>query len=341
MPRKINQEASPSRKLLGLFSLLLFSGEWHSLPDLAQIFKCSKQTISRLIEEIELSHEAKIERETRSRTCFYRIRSPQKQPKVSLSPVEISQLVLCRDLVVHLLPEEIRTSVARTIRQATVLLPEPSQRCQALDSCVQVSVRGEIDYTPFHGFLDTLLQAIRKKYVCEIEYLAANRDAPKTHEIAPMRIIAYREALYVSAWKVTAKGTPEPVHPMLLALHRFKSATPTRRTFNLPLPPSEAEGLFGLMPQEPFKASIRFDRSVAPYIRERRWSTEQSLTAQEDGGVVLGLAARSEAELTSWVLSFGTHAELISPQHLRQQLVQELGEAKELYFECEVKGAFK
>ncbi|AAS96503.1 WYL domain-containing protein [Nitratidesulfovibrio vulgaris] len=69
----------------------------------------------------------------------------------------------------------------------------------------------------------------------------------------------------------------------------------------------------------------------APYIRERRWSTEQSLTAQEDGGVILELAARSEAELTSWVLSFGTHAELISPQHLRQQIVQELGKAKELY----------
>ena len=340
MPRKINQEASPSRKLLGLFSLLLFSGEWYSLPDLAQIFKCSKQTISRLLEEIELSHEAKIERETRSRTCFYRICAPKKQPHVSLTPAEISQLVLCRDLVMHLLPDDLRASVARTIRQTTVLLPEPEQRCQAMDSCVQVSVRGHIDYTPFHGFLDSLLQSIREKRVCEIEYLAASRDQPKLHEIAPMRIIAYREALYVSAWKVTPKGTPEPVHPMLLALHRFKSVTPTRRTFNLPLPPSEAEGLFGLMPQEPFKARIRFDRSVAPYIRERRWSTEQSLTAQEDGGVILELAARSEAELMSWVLSFGTHAELISPQHMRHQLIQSLSGAKELYQECEV-GAFR
>lgn len=178
----------------------------------------------------------------------------------------------------HLLPDDLRASVARTIRQTTVLLPEPEQRCQAMDSYIQVSVRGQIDYTPFHGFLDALLQSIREKHVCEIEYLAANLDQPKLHEIAPMRIIAYREALYVSAWKVTPKGTPEPVHPMLLALHRFKSVIPTRRTFNLPLPPSEAEGLFGLMPQEPFKARIRFDRSVAPGVAPAKPDTLRLLT---------------------------------------------------------------
>ncbi|GEB80390.1 hypothetical protein DDE01_18050 [Desulfovibrio desulfuricans] len=91
MPRKLNQDASPSRKLLGLFSILLFSGEWRSLPELARIFNCSKQTITRLIEEIELSHEARIERETRGRTLHFRMRTPKTRPNVSLTPIEISQ----------------------------------------------------------------------------------------------------------------------------------------------------------------------------------------------------------------------------------------------------------
>ena len=331
MPRKLNQDASPSRKLLGLFSILLFSGEWRSLPELARIFNCSKQTITRLIEEIELSHEARIERETRGRTLHFRMRTPKTRPNVSLTPSEISQLVLCRDLVVHLLPEALRESVERTIRHATVLLPEPDKRDEALDSCVQVSVRGEIDYTPFHGFLDTLLQAMRTRHVCEVTYQAANRDAPKTYEIAPMRFVAYREALYISAWKVTPKGTPEPVHAMLLALHRLQGVTPTRRMFDLPQPPEGTEHLFGLMSQAPFQAEIRFDRTVAPDGRERKSSKNQELVDLETGGVLLHLEARSENELLSWVLSFGTHAELLAPEHLRHQIAVDLAELVATY----------
>lgn len=56
------------------------------------------------------------------------------------------------------------------------------------------------------------------------------------------------------------------------------------------------------------------------YVGERIWSEGQRMERTPDGSLILSLKASSRAEIVSWVLSFGTNAELLEPADLREEL---------------------
>ena len=323
MPQKQDQHATPGQKLLGLYTLLLFTGRKYTLSRLAEIFSCSKQTIARLIGEIERSHNVEVEHSQEGREKCYRIRAPKSRPHVSLSQEQIRQLVLCRDMALHLLPGSMKESLDEAIRKTTMLLPDLEERGDALDSVVKVAVKGGIDYSPFQDHLSTLLDSMRSRSVCAIAYKAAGRQEPREHHMAPMRILSYRESLYVQGWKVTETGAVEVKAPMTLAVHRIEGIDCTRRTFDLPEPNMPSAGIFGIITREPFTVVARFSPTVAQYVGERTWSSDQEIHSLEDGSLELRFTAHSEGEVVSWILGFGSNAELLSPVHLREKVAEE------------------
>ena len=69
MPHPINPHISYGRKLITLFARLLFSKREYSLIELADLLDCSKQTIMRLIEDIQTSYGVKIENRIENRNA--------------------------------------------------------------------------------------------------------------------------------------------------------------------------------------------------------------------------------------------------------------------------------
>ncbi len=324
MPSKMDQYATPAQKVLGLFGLLLFSGERYTLTRLAGILKCSKQTVMRMIESIERSHEASIESGIEDNQRWYRLKGPGSKPNVSLTVREIQRLVLCRDMVHHLLPDEFRKELDRTISRTTVLMSNPEDRPSALSSVCDSSFKGGIDYTPFQEILDTLIAAIHKFKVCEIEYRSAHSGQVRKHCFAPLKIVSYREAFYAEGFKVQDKGAPDLINDMTLSVHRLVSVTSTRRTHKFSEEDLGRKPGFGLMGGEPFRVKVAFEKESAPYVRERTWSQDQKVTDLKDGRIMLEFTARSMAEVVSWVLSFGIQAELVFPTDLRTELTHQV-----------------
>lgn len=89
MSTKRNPWATPGQKVVGLYSLLLFTGKAYSLGQLAGMFQCSKQTILRMIEQIELSHRLAVETWVEEKERYYRARTPERMANVTLSVEEI------------------------------------------------------------------------------------------------------------------------------------------------------------------------------------------------------------------------------------------------------------
>jgi proteasome accessory factor B len=79
---------------------------------------------------------------------------------------------------------------------------------------------------------------------------------------------------------------------------------------------------FGAVESEPVEVVVKFDATVAGYIRERRWHPSQQLEAQDDGGVLLRATLSGELEFVGWVMSWSPWAELISPPAWRAHLLQ-------------------
>ena len=67
------------------------------------------------------------------------------------------------------------------------------------------------------------------------------------------------------------------------------------------------------------------------YIKERKWSEDQTIVNKRDGSLILEFSCQSKRELIAWVLSFGDQAEIISPKELKAAFVDKLKAINTIY----------
>jgi predicted DNA-binding transcriptional regulator YafY len=334
MPRKADPDATTGQKLLVLHSLLQFSNREFSLTELSETLRCSKQTVLRLLDQLETMPGRGLIRETRGGRAYFRMQRPARRPVLALFPEGLELLALCRDFVLNILPAPMRGSLEDALRKAGSLLPEGEDAAAALAPQAATLVRGAIDYTPFQPMLDRLLAAMRRKTVLSLRY--RNRlDEERACDFAPLRLLRFHDALYAEGWMVTEKGSVARIydHTMTLAVQRLREVTPTRRSFaSLDLPSLPEGGGFGFNAEEAFAAVVRFAPGAASlYVRERIWSRDQEVETDEQGRLILRFTARNMDEVRSWVLSFGPQAEALAPERLREEVAAAAAEAAALY----------
>lgn len=185
--------------------------------------------------------------------------------------------------------------------------------------------KGHIDYAPFAATLDCLPQAMQARSVCIVSYRAALHRQEKTWQYASLRLLAYRESLFVHGHMVTDDGPVERLFDdtTLLALHRITASRVTGRSSaalpDIPAPSGEGLGIME-MEEEPFEVSLRFAPEAATYAAERRWNRSQRCEMHDDGSVTLPIKAHNEAECLSWVLGFADRAQVLAPDWLRREI---------------------
>lgn len=306
--------------------MLLFSGREVSLGELARQMSCSKQTIMRDMEKLEAAKFGKLLCEKKGRESVYRLERPAKLPRLALDAEGLQQLALCRAFLMHLLPKEMQDRTEKTLQQASAYLQNGKGHGCA-ESVGTSASKGAIDYTSFGSMLDTFITLIHEQQVCRVCYRSPTRGEDKTYCFAPKKLIAYHEAFYVRGWVVSDKGRVEREYdqPTDLAVHRLIRVVPTRRgSGHLPAVDGDGDGAFGLMEGESFRVKVRFSAASAAYAAERTWSDGQTIVHHRDGSITLTMAVRSDVEVISWVLSFGSTAELLSPGWLRNRLADEV-----------------
>ena len=325
MPNKKNPYASSGQKVIGLYALFLFTGRSYSLPRLAELFECSKQTILRMVEQIEMNHRLELDTWFEGGRKWYRARPLPARPNVTLSVSDLQQLLLCRDMVWRMFPAALRARLGETIEKTAVLLPNYEERGTALDSVTHFQPKGMVDYSQHQEVLDALLRAIRERRVCEIRYRAPERAKARQLRVAPYRFIVFREGFYARCRLATALAGSDPAGDRTLAVHRMREVSVTEERF---APIKEDGGLdeeaFGLAREAPFRVVVDFIPKAAAYVRERVWSGDQEIRELPDGGVTLAFTATSRPEVLAWVLSFGGEATLRAPADLREELVARL-----------------
>lgn len=322
MGKKWNPDTKPSEKLLAMYTMLLFSRKEASLSELAIELKCSKQTVLRLIDQMEASHFGKIIHSKRGRESMYMLARPKELPKLSLDAEGLQQLALCRDFMLHLLPESMRKNIDATLQQATAYLSH-GEDPKALFSVGGSFAKGHIDYSPFQDIFTSIIKAIDQKKVCTVQYRSSLHRESTTFAFAPKRLVAYREAIHIHGWIVSDQGSALPLYekPTNLALHRMQKVLLTRRNAgHIPDVKEKNQDAFGLIEDQPFSVQVMFSPSAASYVAERKWSAGQKVTLHKDGSLTLTMTTHNTAEVISWVLSFADTAELLSPQWLRDEL---------------------
>lgn len=304
-------DASMGNKLLRLFQLLLVDGRRHFQLDLMARMNCSRQTIIRLVGEIEGVIGAQLVSGMEHRQRWYQIRSISRS-RLGLDFEELRYLSICRDLATPYLPEQIKKRVDESIFNFSLLMADAAfaEREKAQGPQFIFHSKGWIDYSPHFGHLEHLVQAIEENRICLVRYKAAGKQDVKEHRFAPHRIVSMNNALYALGAGVT-EDFKSMRHLTNLAVHRIEDVTLTDKHITFEIPDSDP-GMFGLPWHEPRTFRIRFKPGRASdYVRERIWADNQRLSELEDGGVLLELTTRSEPELSAWVRSFGEEAILL------------------------------
>ena len=113
----------------------------------------------------------------------------------------------------------------------------------------------------------------------------------------------------------------------MFVLDRIKMMNITDETFEIPSDfdlETYMQSPFKVIHDEPVKVTIRFDKKAAGYIKEKIWHHSQEIESQKDGSIIFSAEVAGTEEVKHWVMSWGTSAEIIQPQSLREEIVFDL-----------------
>jgi len=334
MPKKLNDYSSYGQKLISLFAKLLFTGEKYSLTQLSQMLDCSKQTIIRLVCDIQRVYGTQIEESIQGNKRHYRLTRPGKAiPVIPLTESELSALHMCKTFTEHLLGNQFFGDAARALEK-NLALTGPTARLPSRHFAAFST--GTIDYAPHQDKIHLLIDAMNASKICRVTYQAVLQKQAKTYHVKPLKIFSYRDTLYLHARKAREPGKvyKEPDFDPLLAIHRLKKVEMTDTGFEYP-PDYDFEKVFdknfGFIKDDQFDAEVEFTGWAAQYVAERMWSPNQQITRMDENKIRLTFSAASRVELIAWILSFGEEAKVVNPDWLVTEMKKKLKDTAGLY----------
>ena len=144
------------------------------------------------------------------------------------------------------------------------------------------------------------------------------------------------DCFYIIGW-ITEKNNPSAKKydtPTKFLVQRVKSVNELEDISSKDLPEvTPSNGLFGVIDDsEEFEVTLKFSGNYAKtYVADRIWSKEQSISFNEDGSLILKFKSKSRYEVISFLLSFGSQVEVISPEEIRETVKNSIKELSRIY----------
>lgn len=302
MPKKKNQDATPSDQVIKLFLRLTTDRKRHFQADLMRELCCSDSAIKRMVEVVErhLGKDSRIETGREGRRRYYEVVS---DIPYGLAPTqELEFLALYRDIASAYLPPALAQRLDQSLN--TLALHPPG-------SFIGFHGKGIIDYSRHEATIASLRDAIKARRICQIHYSPAGGGGEtRTYRYAPGRILAMSGTLYVQGYRLP-EGSLLQDRPTTFSIHRIRQIAPTGEHFNFNAADAPARA-FGLNWHEPKRVQIHIAPQAADYVRDRVWSDDQTIEDKPDGSITLTVTTTSEKELNAWVWSFGGLARVMS-----------------------------
>lgn len=199
----------------------------------------------------------------------------------------------------------------------TTLPPESIKYLKNVEQTMQVAIKPYKDYAKFRGIIERANDAAVKRKTVEIVYYTMSRKKESRRKVNPYRIWFFNSTFYMIG-HCHMRGEVR-----IFALDRIKMLHETNDHFDVPddfnledfVRPS-----FGVFQGETVKVKVRFDPDVAGYIREKVWHESQKIADEKDGSVIFEAEVAGTDEIRFWVMGWGSHAEVLEPEALREQI---------------------
>ena len=250
-------------------------------------------------------------------------------PDVQLTIPEIISLYLLRSEGSLLRGTELEKHTRAAFGKFSMFLPEDAlsnlDKIKALFVSASKFVK---DYSGKESLIGQLMDAMLKNETCYVEYHSFHDDKIKNFKIDPLHFFENDGGLYILV-NTTSFGDIRT-----LAVERIQKITKTGELFDYPKdfdPEALLDSAFDIVYEDPIRVKIWFSPDQARYIKERKWSKNQEISDQEDGSIILIMETSGWWDIKRWVLSYGCGAKALEPEELREEVLDELESAQELY----------
>ncbi|HEV3344815.1 MAG TPA: WYL domain-containing protein [Pirellulales bacterium] len=177
--------------------------------------------------------------------------------------------------------------------------------------------------------IDRLLLGIEECRSTFITYHSSRSSEPLTYPIWPYGMVDHRGSLYVVGH---SEQHDEVRH---WKIDRVEDVDVTRVPFQRPADFDVEAHLAGSLGIYHGKGTVRvrarFTAAAARYIREKRMHASQRVTQERDGSAIAEWTLSSTVEAKSFLLSFGSAAEVLEPAELRTEIAGEIEALAEKY----------
>lgn len=250
-------------------------------------------------------------------------------PQIAITQYELMSLHLAKNHLAYLNGTPFVDDLESVIAKVAAGLPAKTanhlERISRVFAPVQEPKRS---YAKQKKILSDLRRALLLQRTVILHHQRPDYEEPTAHRVDPYVLVLYQYGLYVMGYSYRAKAT------RMFAVERIHRAQLTEDSFDMSSDPSwkaVPRNAFGLIDEPPKTVRIWFSADVAYLLKERQWHPTQSLKQQKDNSVIVTFLAGGLDEITSWVLSWGADAKVLSPPELVQSVRAHLTAARKQY----------
>ena len=300
-----------------LLQMLLMSRNGRSAAELAAELGCHARTVYRDLTALQQAGFPLYTPETGGTRRWALLDTPHAAGPGPISIREVAALSLARSLLQPLPDSGLHGALTSLYDKLRAGLPPRAARY--LDAMrTAVSVRSSTVATPARDHLLTQIRrAVIERRRVEIDYWAASRQQHTRRTIDPYRIWVADGLFYLIAYCHLRADVrifaADRIHQLKLTDHHF--AEPEHFDADAFMAPG-----LGAYTGPPQRITIRFTPAAAAYLLLRTWHPSQQTSTQPDGSVIFSAQLAVTAELCQWVLRWGSAAEVLEPDTLRQQI---------------------
>ncbi len=249
-------------------------------------------------------------------------------PNIMVTEGELVALFFSVELAHHFLPAPLEKALRSTVDKIAASVTDQVS-IDPVSLHAHYSFSGPVLIGGREETLLDLYHAINRRQRVEIRYYTASRDKHTQRVIEPYHLQNVRGDWYLIAFDFLRQAVRN------FAVSRIESWQILPQTFT-PDPNFDINRYMksAFQSERGGKVEyvvIRFDAYQARYIRERRWHESQTIEELPDGGLILRFLSGGLGEVQRWVMQYGSHAEVLEPESLRQAVREEMEKALKMY----------
>ena len=304
-----------------IIQTLISSRRGKSAADLASDLDCHPRTLYRDLEALQAAGFPIYTERVEGKNLWSLLDTVKHQIPIPFTLPELMALYFSTDML-KVFKDTVCYDSLESLSQKvkTTLPPESLKYVKNVEQTLHLGMRPYKQYSKFKEIINRVNDAAINKRSIEMVYYTMSRKQESRRKVDPYQIWFLNGTFYLIGHCHMRKEV------RIFALDRIKMLHQTKDTFEIPEDFSFEEFIrpsFGVFQGEPMRIKVWFSPEVAGYINEKIWHESQEIHQQDDGSIIFEAQVAGTDGVKFWIMSWGSHALVLEPQILRDEITTE------------------